>query len=265
MNHRVRRVEVELLRQGPRHNQLLSPLTDYLAICGDFPGGVVNVPYEQSDAQNLLDDLRYTVSSTESSERLTNVRDRAGAQLATMLDAVPGPRWDPRDRPLELGVAHPPSPRHVGGRTRPAAVRDVEGSGRAPAVSVTTGCCCSPTARCASPATSVASRVRTTWPLAPRILYVTGDDVPFDEHLDVFERLLEPFRTDQLEPMEDQPRHWTSEHLTVIERATLDEIRDIATRAALQPRPRARPRCRDRDAPVGAIRAVTRRPGRDGR
>src|SRR5918994_6428537 len=86
----IRLVEVELLRRGPRHNQLLSPLTDYLAICGDFPGGVVNVPYEQSDAQNLLDDLRYTVSSTESSERLTNVRDRAGAQLAAMLDAVPG-------------------------------------------------------------------------------------------------------------------------------------------------------------------------------
>ncbi len=86
----IRVVEVELLRRGPRHNQLLSPLTDYLAVCADFPGGVVNVPYEQSEAENLLDELRYTVASTETSGRLGSVRERAGAQLAAMLESIPG-------------------------------------------------------------------------------------------------------------------------------------------------------------------------------
>ena len=99
----------------------------------------------------------------------------------------------------------------------------------------------------------------------PRILFVSGDDVPFDAHLDVFERVLEPFRSDQLRPIEDQPRHWTSEHLTVIERATLDEVRTAA-------RPRGSPTSTcSPTAPrlelrrIVPIRAVTRRSGRDGR
>ena len=52
MGPEIRRVSVELLRHGPRHNQLLSPLTPYLAVCGDFPGGVVHAPYEQAEVQN---------------------------------------------------------------------------------------------------------------------------------------------------------------------------------------------------------------------
>ena len=74
MSRRVRRVEVEFIRQGPRHNQLLSPLTDYLAMCGDFPGGVVHAPWEHAEVLNLLDDLRYEVSTVDTSDRLNVVR-----------------------------------------------------------------------------------------------------------------------------------------------------------------------------------------------
>lgn len=42
----VRVVNVELLRAGPAHNQLLSPLTQYLGICDDAEAGVVTQPYE---------------------------------------------------------------------------------------------------------------------------------------------------------------------------------------------------------------------------
>ena len=126
----IRLVEVELLRRGPRHNQLLSPLTDYLAVCADFPGGVVNVPYEQSDAQNLLDDLRYTVASSE------NVRpSRYGARpcrRAAGDDARsdPGARRRSRDRSRRRRLAHAPPHGDVGGGAGAAAVRDVEGTGR---------------------------------------------------------------------------------------------------------------------------------------
>ena len=44
----IRTVTLEFLRAGPRHNQLLSPLTQYLAVCGDSPAGVVNLPYEHA-------------------------------------------------------------------------------------------------------------------------------------------------------------------------------------------------------------------------
>jgi hypothetical protein len=226
----VRRVEVELLRQGPRHNQLLSPLTDYLAMCGDFPGGVVHVPWEHAEVLNLLDDLRYTVSTAEPTDRLAVVRERAGTQLATMLAMIPGLpgllAGDTSDTgklthlrlvvsaaelavlPFELAKV-PVGAGSVGDQwlglqpDRPVCItRHVRGA-------------------------TASSR----WADTPRILVVSGDDVPFAEHLDAFGRVLEPWSTDELRPHPDSPRHWTSEHLTVIDRATLDEIRTaVATR-----------------------------------
>ena len=59
------RVTAELLRAGPRHNQLLSPLTRYLGVCGDRPAGVVKVPYEHATFLNLLNELRYKVVDEE--------------------------------------------------------------------------------------------------------------------------------------------------------------------------------------------------------
>ena len=224
----IRVVEVELLRRGPRHNQLLSPLTDYLAVCADFPGGVVNVPYEQSEAENLLDELRYTVASLETSGRLGSVREQAGAKLAAMLEAIPGLggllATDHGDGvslthlrmvtsagelallPFELSKG-PVGSGGIGDDwlllqpDRPVCLtRHVRGVMRA-----------------------------TSWPLEPRILFVSGHDVPLDAHLDVFERVLEPYRSDRLQRVDDLPRHWTSKHLTVIEEATLDEVRTAAS------------------------------------
>ncbi len=45
---RINKVTLEILRHGPPHNQLLSPLTEYLALCGNHDCVSVRVPYEQS-------------------------------------------------------------------------------------------------------------------------------------------------------------------------------------------------------------------------
>ena len=50
----IKLVHVEFLRAGPPHNQLLSPLTEYLAISGDSGAGVVSVPYEHSAFERRL-------------------------------------------------------------------------------------------------------------------------------------------------------------------------------------------------------------------
>jgi hypothetical protein len=220
----VRRVEVELLRRGPRHNQLLSPLTDYLAMCGDHAGGVVHVPWEHDEVLHLLEDLRYRVSSADPSRRARHVLDRAGAGLASMLGAVPG---------LEGALAGP-----VRATSELIHVRLIESAAelavlpfeltKLPSASGSVAehslgllpdrpVCITRQVRGVRPAA--------TWPTNPCILVVSGDDVPFAEHLDVFGRVLEPWRNDALRPVADRPRHWTSEQLTVIERATLDEIR----------------------------------------
>jgi hypothetical protein len=42
----IHNVKIELLRAGPAHNQLLSPLTPYLALCGADGPVTVHIPFE---------------------------------------------------------------------------------------------------------------------------------------------------------------------------------------------------------------------------
>src|SRR5215831_11762297 len=86
----IRTVPVEFLRSGPRHNQLLSPLTPYLAVCADSPAGIVNVPYEQAVFERRRDELRYTVTADNDDGRRLAVLDQTGREMAQILSDVPG-------------------------------------------------------------------------------------------------------------------------------------------------------------------------------
>lgn len=74
-------VTLELLRLGPPHNQLLSPLTRYLGVCGNHRAEEVSVPWEHRDFTAQLDTLRYTraaVLRPGSPEAAAAGRDRQG-------------------------------------------------------------------------------------------------------------------------------------------------------------------------------------------
>ena len=58
----IRTVTIELLRSGPRHNQLISPLTQYLGVCGNAAAGRLSLPYEHGDLELRLQELRYRVA-----------------------------------------------------------------------------------------------------------------------------------------------------------------------------------------------------------
>ena len=83
----VRLVNVEFLRPGPPQNQLLSPLTQYLAICGDSGAGVVTVPYEHATFERKLKELRYETG--DPADRLAMLHDM-GVDMGRILGAVPG-------------------------------------------------------------------------------------------------------------------------------------------------------------------------------
>jgi hypothetical protein len=53
----MKTVTLELLRHGPAHNQLLSPLTQYLALCGNHPAVTVSAPFEHKQMTARLWDL----------------------------------------------------------------------------------------------------------------------------------------------------------------------------------------------------------------
>ena len=90
----VRTVRVELLRAGPAHNQLLSPLTPYLAVCDDAEAGVVNVPFEQHTFERRMRAMRHDDQSDDRGDRPA-LKDRLpelrelGTAMARLLGSVP--------------------------------------------------------------------------------------------------------------------------------------------------------------------------------
>jgi len=87
----IQKVKLELLRSGPSHNQLLSPLTPYLALCGAEGPVTVHVPYEHAQLEARLDRLRYAVDGVEvaQAQRMAEVREM-GEVIGRVLSQVPG-------------------------------------------------------------------------------------------------------------------------------------------------------------------------------
>jgi CHAT domain len=86
----IQNVKLELLRPGPAHNQLLSPLTPYLALCGADGPVTVNMPFEHRQLLNRLERLRYGSASGQIStqQREAEVREM-GEALGRVLAQVP--------------------------------------------------------------------------------------------------------------------------------------------------------------------------------
>jgi hypothetical protein len=87
----IRNVKLELLRSGPANNQLLSPLTPYLALCGADGPVTVTIPFEHQQLLTRLDRLRYEIEGSEvaASQREAEVRE-IGEALGRVLSQVPG-------------------------------------------------------------------------------------------------------------------------------------------------------------------------------
>jgi hypothetical protein len=86
----IQSVKLELLRPGPAHNQLLSPLTPYLALCGADGPVTVQMPFEHRQLLNRLERLRYDVNGTPiaESQRETEMREM-GEAIGRVLGQVP--------------------------------------------------------------------------------------------------------------------------------------------------------------------------------
>jgi hypothetical protein len=210
----IRTVTLEFLRAGPRHNQLLSPLTQYLAVCGDSPAGVVNLPYEHAVFERRRDELRYAVSSDTDPDRLRGVLDQTGSEMAGILASVPGlpGALTVRNEPSELlnlrlvisasELALLPfelSKIPVGGGAAPDNWLQLQGN--APV--------------CLTRHNRAVRSDGVKWTARPRILFVCGPDVPFEEHHQALLDALEPW-TGEGQPVEN----W----LTVLQEATREDI-----------------------------------------
>lgn len=91
----TRRVALELLRKGPAHNQLLSPLTEYLGLCGNFGATTLNVPWEHEQFISKVRELYYPSNGSadvdhEQMQRRQDAINGVAREMAALLGSVPG-------------------------------------------------------------------------------------------------------------------------------------------------------------------------------
>jgi len=82
----MRTITLELLRHGPPHNQLLSPLTEYLALCENHSAVTVRVPFEHNQMLYRLRALSYQMGQEPREFQVTDTARLLGA----LLGAIPG-------------------------------------------------------------------------------------------------------------------------------------------------------------------------------
>jgi hypothetical protein len=96
-------VSLELLRKGPPHNQLLSPHTDYLALCGNNGAAVVQVPYEHQEFLRKLKELRYEGAGAQDPARRLGEINRTADDIAKLFASVPGLAAELCNAPADQG------------------------------------------------------------------------------------------------------------------------------------------------------------------
>ncbi|HEX4949771.1 MAG TPA: CHAT domain-containing protein [Blastocatellia bacterium] len=82
----MRTITLELLRHGVAHNQLLSPLTSYLALCENHAAVTLHLPFEHNQFLHRLRALGYKL---QEESRLFQLQDTART-LGEILATIPG-------------------------------------------------------------------------------------------------------------------------------------------------------------------------------
>ena len=230
----VRSVNVEFLRPGPPHNQLLSPLTQYLAICGDSGAGVVKVPYEHAVFERKLKELRYETG--DAGDRLAMLHE-VGADMGRILGAVPGLpgalTTDPSRQGTLIHLRLTLSASELAHLPFELAKLPIGPEATAEswlAIQTRPPVCLTRNIRTVSPEGVV-------WPEKPRILFVSGDpdDVPFVEHRDALLAAIGDFRypgADDEAVSDGGARVQVGSLLTVLCNPTLAEVLAECRKAA---------------------------------
>lgn len=224
----MRTITLELLRHGPAHNQLLSPLTPYLALCENHAAVTLHVPFEHNQFLYRLRALGYKL--TDESRRF-QLADTARV-MADILGAIPG-------LTAESGKACECEPNALDGE-RLTHLRLIISASELALL---------PFELALSPAgfpgagqqlllqpdmpvclTREIRRVPSEefqWPKKPKILFVSAappevGEIPLESHLLVLRRAIAPWVRSYDD--EDDRRQKVGQHLVFLPNATIEEI-----------------------------------------
>lgn len=222
----MRTITLELLRHGPAHNQLLSPLTQYLALCENHSAVTVQVPFEHNQMLYRLRALSYLMGREP---RQFQVHDTAQV-LGELLAKVPGLTADMNRSstgageerithlrlvlsaselallPFELAV----SPAGFPGAGQPLLLQPH-------------------TPVCITRETRRVPEQFGEWPRQPKVLVVTAspagyEPVPAGAHLLALRRILEPWIGASDADNREKRRQRVVRHLTLLSHASVEDI-----------------------------------------
>jgi len=220
----IRTVTLELLRHGSPHNQLLSPLTEYLALCGNYPAVTVRLPFEHQQLVVRLNAMSY--QDSQDTRRLQLV-DTARL-LAQVLSEVPGLIAELSD---STGTGPPLTHLRLIQSASELALVPFElavgpegfpGAGQPLVLQSQSPLCVTREMRSSVPPNF-------QWPREPRILFAAAappgfDPVPLEAHLLALRRAIDPWVEKQADGRARAKE--IKEHLRVIPRATVGSILD---------------------------------------
>ncbi len=233
---RIRTVELQLLRQGPPHNQLLSPLTDYLALCGDHPNTTLNFPLEHQSLKVRLHALRYKDSEETRKIQLFETASVVAGMFADVPGLISelGHRDSIAESLVHLSIATTASELSLVPFELAHSPPGFPGSGGSLSLQTEFPVCITRRSR----------KVRfdsLDWNVTPRILMVASDaggDIPLTSHYTLLRELIDPWvfkdvrkpeSVDETSP--DQVLPHVRKRLVLLKDANIRSIRDTIYQA----------------------------------
>ena len=220
----MRTIRLEILRHGPPHNQLLSPLTEYFALCENHPAVTVRVPFEHAEFLLRLRALQYKQGSPEYrplelediSRRMTEIL----AQVPGLIRELAGQAED--KQPFHLRLILSANELALLPFEITNASQGFAGAGQPLLLQSQSPVCITREVR----------RVATEhlkWPPPPnpKILFAAAGPeahIPLEEHLLVLRQAIDPWLFHYDDTNVEERSRKIAEHLTVLPRATLRQI-----------------------------------------
>lgn len=219
----MRTVTLELLRHGPPYNQLLSPVTQYLGLCGNHGAVTVQLKFEHSEFLVRLRALSYRDSKETRELQLGSTAREMGEILACLpgLIAELAECRDHRADLVHLRLILSANELALLPFEAASSPTGFPGAGQFLALQPDLPLCITREVR----------RVGChpdTWPKNPRILFAAASPanvapVPLYNHLLVLRRVIEPW-VYYLHGDPEQRRQEVARHLTVLPQVTADEL-----------------------------------------
>lgn len=223
----MRTITLELLRHGPAHNQLLSPLTPYLALCENHGAVTLHIPFEHNQFLYRLKSLIY---KADDESRVFELQDTARV-IGEILSAIPGltaesNKADQSGEPLtHLRLILSASELALLPFELALSPSGLPGSGQHLLLQTQIPICLTREVR----------RVpgeRFRWPQKPRILFIAASPpgvgpIPLENHLEALRSVIAPWV--KYAPSDDPTNDKVDEHLHFLPNASIEAIEEACS------------------------------------